>query len=235
MMNIEQAVPTMSRPITIIHADPQAMVRAGIRNLLASNNQFQYLAECSSADEVVGRVESMKPDVLLLELGLPDKSGIEVIRTLKASKLKTKVIVVSGFEDEATILQALHAGADGYISKSASPEQLASTVSRALSSSEAILPENLAHLKQEEKKLSSNGANESNGHFSLDPLGKLSKREREVFYLLAEGHPNRVIAKQLFISPRTVETHRARVIRKLGFDNTADLIKYAIRNNLMPL
>ncbi|MCB0333260.1 MAG: response regulator transcription factor, partial [Bdellovibrionales bacterium] len=134
---------------------------------------------------------------------------------------------------KATVLQAFAAGAQAYLFKNSSPDEFLSAL-KAMENGEFYLPNQLGDLSSEIQELA--GSSNSHGKLDLhDPLSQLSKREREVFYLLADGMPNRVIAKKLYISPRTVETHRARVIKKLGFSSTADLIRYALRNNLLTL
>ncbi|MCI5066272.1 response regulator transcription factor [bacterium] len=233
MKNGELERTTQTSPTSVIHGDPQLLLRFGVKLLLTSKANCTYIGEYDSAEQLKAQLVEKKPDLLLLELALRDSSGIEVIRYIRKEQLPMKVCILSGFEGEATVRQALHAGADGYLFKSCSPEQLIQGIQTVISGERIALPSELNHLQEQElREYRRKGARKG---FPLDPLSSLSKREREVFYLLAEGHPNRTIAKQLFISPRTVETHRARVIRKLGFDNTADLVRYAIRNDLMSL
>ena len=137
------------------------------------------------------------------------------------------------FEDEATVRQSIAAGAEAYLLKDSSPEEFLNAL-QAIENNKIYLPQKFSHLYEELQELANTSPSKISGELH-DPLSILSKREREVFYLLANGLPNRIIAKKLFISPRTVETHRARVIKKLGFASTADLIRYAIRNNLLTL
>ncbi|MCB0329092.1 MAG: response regulator transcription factor [Bdellovibrionales bacterium] len=216
---------------SILHADPHRLFRFGIEALLSRSGRYEYLAECENAQETLEKVIKLRPDILLIELALKDKSGVEVIQQLRMEQRPIKIIVLSGYEDEATVRHSLHAGADGYVFKSSTPELLLEALAAVREADSVVLPNSLNHL-QNQKHKDGNGRSK-NSLSEFDPLVTLSKREREVFYLLADGQPNRVIAKQLFISPRTVETHRARVIRKLGFENTADIIRYALRNNLM--
>jgi two-component system response regulator NreC len=126
------------------------------------------------------------------------------------------------FEDEQRVRQALQAGANAYIFKNCSPNELLETLSRT-TDNETVVPKGYEYILEKEDEL----------NLSKDPLTTLTKREQEIFFMLAEGLPNRIIAKKLIISARTVETHRARVIKKLELSSTADIVRYAIRNHLI--
>lgn len=217
--------------ISILIADDHTIMRHGIKSVLNPEINFTVIGETNGADETIEKVEELKPDILILDLGLPEKSGIEVIYAIEERKLETNIIVLTQHDDEAMITQALGAGAKAYILKDFSPESLVATIARVLDG-EIILPEKFEHLRTDILKRRDSSAS-TERLSSDDPLSKLSKREREIFFHLANGMPNRAIAKKLFISPRTVETHRARVIKKLGFSSTADLIRYAIKHNLL--
>ena len=131
-------------------------------------------------------------------------------------------------EEDSHVKAAISIGARGYIIKDAGPKEILQAIDQVYRN-QLFLPKRFEHLRVELENISKT---EGEGCASQHPLAKLSKREREVFYLLVEGKPNRVIAKQLFLSPRTVETHRARLIKKLGMQSTADLVRYAMKNNL---
>lgn len=219
--------------VRVVLADDHIIVRHAIRTILKADPKYSVIAECSEADDAINKVLELKPDLLILDLGLPGKSGVEAIFELSQSDTQTKTVVLTMFDDETKVRQSFTAGARGYILKDTSPEQFLSGLDTVLKGG-IFLSDSLVKMHGEPRTIiESDDSNAENP--DMDPLGKLSKREREVFYLLADGMPNRVIAKKLFISPRTVETHRARVIKKLGFNSTADLIRYAIRNNLLTL
>lgn len=215
---------------TVVLSDDHNIVRHAIKSILQEKGNYTVVGECSTADETVEKVSVLKPDFLVLDLGLPGKSGLEVIYELKQLAINTKIVVLTMFEDEAKVRQVFSAGAMAYILKNSSPELFLSALSK-VANGELFCSEKFSEILPELEEIAK--APDTATQSDQDPLEKLSKREREVFYLLADGKPNRVIAKQLFISPRTVETHRARVIKKLGFNSTADLIRYAIRNNLL--
>jgi len=227
-MHLETGPDTAS---SVVLADDHAMMRHALRNILQKNNTFEVVGEAENAEKALELVGLHKPRFLVLDIGLPGRSGLEVIYELTQKQSKTAIIVVSMYEEEATIRQAISAGARGYLPKNSPPEQLLAALQTVMQG-KLFVPDQYSHLLEElEEMVHSSG--KVSTRKALDPLSKLSKREREIFYLLADGSPNRVIAKKLFISPRTVETHRARVIKKLGFDSTADLIRYAIMNNLL--
>ncbi len=218
---------------TVILSDDHTIVRHAVKTILEKSGNFSIIGECESADETVELVEKHSPDFLILDLGLPGKSGLEVIYDLKEKECSTKIAILTMYEDEATVRQAFAAGAQAYLFKNSSPDEFLAAFDT-MDNGDYYLPEQLKELRSDVIDLAK--ASPSNGKVDIhDPLSLLSKREREVFYLLADGMPNRVIAKKLYISPRTVETHRARVIKKLGFSSTADLIRYALRNNLLTL
>jgi len=216
---------------SVVLADDHALMRHALKSILDRSNAFNVVAEAENAEKALELVQLHKPQFLVLDLGLPGRSGLEVIYELSQKQSKTTVIVVSMYEEETTIRQAISAGARGYLPKNSPPELLLSAL-KTVAQGKIFVPEHYNHILEElESMVQADG--KVSTRKALDPLSKLSKREREIFYLLADGSPNRVIAKKLFISPRTVETHRARIIKKLGFDSTADLIRYAIRNNLL--
>jgi len=218
---------------SILLSDDHSIVRHAVKTIIEGKSDYSIVGEAGDANETLSLIEDKHPDLLILDLALPGKSGVEVIYELSQKNAPTKVVVLTMFEDESKIRQSFAAGAKAYLLKDSSPEELLSALEAVLNGG-LYLPTNFEHLRKEVEELSANTGRSSVNHVH-DPLAKLSKREREVFYLLADGKPNRVIARQLFISPRTVETHRARVIKKLGFDSTADLIRYAIRHNLLTL
>ena len=211
-----------SKGHTVVLTDDHAIVRHAVRTILENDDRYNVLAEADCADDAIALVKEHQPDILVLDIALPGKSGIEALHELNKNGCNTKVVILSMFEDEIKVKQALQAGASAYIFKNCSPKELVETLSKT-ASNERTVPKGYEHLL-------TNGNGDS---LSKDPLGSLTKREREIFYMLAEGLPNRIIAKKLIISARTVETHRARVIKKLGFSSTADIIRYAIRNHLI--
>lgn len=214
---------------TVVLAEDHDIVRYAVKALLEKSGHYRVVGEAENAESTIDVLDKAHPDLIILDIGLPGRSGLETIYQIKERGHPTKIVVFTMYDDPAKMKQALAAGAVGYILKSSSPEVLLQELERVMQG-ETVLPQRYEHLKNEVNWAP--GTPEKTAQEG-DPLDKLSKREREVFFLLADGLPNRVIAKKLFISPRTVETHRARVIKKLGFNSTADLIRYAIRHNLL--
>lgn len=214
---------------TVVLTEDHDIVRYAVRALLEQSGRYRVVGEAENAEKSLELLEKLRPEIVLLDIGLPGRSGLESIYQIKERGLATKIVVFTMYDDPAKMKQALAAGAVGYLLKSSPPENLLQELERVLRG-EVVLPKRYEHLKNEVTWSPTSGEKPPG---EGDPLDKLSKREREVFFLLADGLPNRVIAKKLFISPRTVETHRARVIKKLGFNSTADLIRYAIRHNLL--
>ncbi|MCO6430258.1 MAG: response regulator transcription factor [Deltaproteobacteria bacterium] len=213
---------------SVLLADDHEIVRHAVKTILENDPAYTVIAESDASEETVELLKKHSPDLLLLDLALSDRSGLEVLRTLKDLNLKTIPIVFSMYEDEQKIVSAIIGGAKGYLPKTSRPSEILQAIS-AVRAGKIFLPQRFNHLLEEIEQ----NAAIKDGCPSHDPLYKLSKREREVFFLLVEGHPNRVIAKRLFVSPRTVETHRARLIKKLGLSSTAELIRYAIKHSLI--
>ncbi|MCB0337671.1 MAG: response regulator transcription factor, partial [Bdellovibrionales bacterium] len=191
-----QSVLAPRNTISIVIAEDHTLVRKGVKTILEDqDSRYEVIGESETAEEAIALVKSLGPDLLLLDLSLPDKNGLEVIRLLRAEGNSTQIIVLTMHDDEDLAIQAIQAGADSYILKDFSPEGLVQAIEQTILG-ECVLPESLLHIKT--------GLDQRGD--SSDPLHKLSKREREVFFHIANGKPNREIAKLLYISPRTVET-----------------------------
>lgn len=216
--------PPLNDCCSIVLVDDHAIVRHAIKTILEGAGHYQVVGESDSCAGGLKLVQDLSPEIAIVDLGLPGKSGLELLMDLKQLNLRTKVVVVTMYEDEQRFTHALHAGALAYLPKNLPPQEFLTALQK-VRTGERYVPARLAHL---EKALG-----ETNSESSSDPLARLSKREREIFFFLAEGLPNRTIAKKLFISPRTVETHRARVLKKFGFLSTAELIRFALRNHLL--
>lgn len=214
----------------VVIADDHKLLRHAVRDILGKTPSYEIVGEASNAEEAIKVVAKERPDILILDLGLPLRSGLDVILELRRAKLDVKIVVLSMYEDEAKVKQALSNGANGYLLKDFSPEQFSDALTTVISG-KVFVPQKFSHLAGTPHSIATNG---TNGHgTSNDPLSALSPREREMFFLIVDGLPNRTIAKKLFISPRTVETHRARVIKKLQLASNADLVRYAIKHGLV--
>ena len=214
-----------SKQTTIVLADDHKVVRQGLRAVLEANPSFRVVGEASEGLEATRLAERLRPDVLVLDLMMPGLSGLEVTRQVKKRSPKTHVIVLSMHRDESYVLEALKNGAAAYVLKDSSVEELVKAVIEAVAGRRYLSPP----LSQSAIDAYVQQASVATG----DRYDSLSSREREVLQLAAEGHTNAEIGKRLFISPRTVEIHRANMMQKLGLRNQTDLIRYALKRGIL--
>jgi two-component system response regulator NreC len=211
----------MAGPIRIVLADDHAAMRQSLRLLLDGEADIDVIAETDSLQSVIGHVRARRPDVLVLDLGMPDhSSGIEVLNRLNREARDTSIVVLTMNDDPAFAKRALDNGAVGLVLKEMADSDLPAAVRDASRGRRYVSPLLAAKL--------SGGMPEEDGN-------KLTPREREVLRLIALGHTSVEIAQKLGLSPRTIETHRARIHRKLGLDTRAELVHYALRHELLRL
>jgi two-component system response regulator NreC len=210
---------------TIALADDHHIVRQGLRRLLEDEPDFQVVGDTGDGLEALQLVERLQPDVLVVDLAMPGLSGLEVTRQVCQRSPQTRVIILSMYANEAYVLEALKNGAAGYVLKESSGVDLVLAMREALAGRRYLSPPLSEHAIEAYLKKVDTGP--------PDPYETLTAREREVLHLAAEGHTNNQIAKRLSISPRTVETHRANLMRKLGLNNHAELIRYALGRGIL--
>ncbi|HSR47173.1 MAG TPA: response regulator transcription factor [Anaerolineales bacterium] len=210
----------------LLLVDDHAVVRTGLRMLLEPEADFQIVGEAGSGREALAAVAETHPDIVLMDIGLPDITGIEAASEIKRLHPETAIVALTIHEDEAYFFKMLAAGASGYVPKRAAPEELL-TALRAAAAGEVYLYPSLARLLV-------------NDYLAQDPaarqertMDELTEREREVLAHLADGASNAEIAETLSISPKTVARHRENIMRKLGLHSRTDLVKYAIRKGLI--
>jgi two-component system, NarL family, response regulator NreC len=213
--------------VTILLADDHSVVRLGIRNLLEAEPGFTVVGEIADALQVIPRVEALRPDVLVLDLIMPGLNGLEITRRLAHSAPATRIVVLSMHANEAYVIEALRNGASGYVLKGSEAGELVHAI-HAVRAGERYLSPPLSEEAIEIYIEKAAGA-------PLDPYETLSPREREVLHLAAEGQTSPEIATRLHISARTVETHRANFMRKMGLRTQTDLVRYALRRGILPL
>ena len=212
--------------IRLLLVDDHTLVRFSLRLLLEAEPDLTIIGEAGSVREAYAAVDESAPDVVLLDIGLPDGSGIGAAREIKRRCPATAIIALTIYEDEEYFFRMLEAGASGYVPKRAAPQELLTAV-RAAARGEVYLYPSLARflvkdfLEQEQQSRSS---------ASLDGL---TAREQEVLRLLAEGASNGEIGERLAISPKTVARHRENIMRKLNLHSRSDLVKYAIRKGVI--
>ena len=213
---------------TIVIAEDHHVVRDGLRALLAAQKDFSLVGEAADGLEAAQLTEKLKPDVLVLDLTLPRLHGLEVARQVKKSSPKTRVLILSMHANEAYVLEALRNDAAGYLLKDSTGAELVRAV-RDVVAGRRYLSGSLSELAIQayiQRKTTDT---------AQDMYEALTDREREVLHLAAEGLNNPDIAEKLFISPRTAETHRANVMRKLNFKTQTDLVRFAIRRGILPM
>ncbi len=212
---------------TIVLADDHHVVRQGLRSLLEAEPDFSVVGETGDGLEAAQLVERLQPDVLVLDLMMPGLNGLAVTRQVNQRSRHTCVVILSMYANEAYVLEALRAGAAAYVLKESTAAELVRAVREAVAGRRYLSPP-LSERAIESYMQKAESA-------ELDPYETLTAREREVLHLVTEGHTNAEIAARLFISRRTVESHRANLMRKLGLRTQTDLIRYALRRGILPM
>ena len=216
----------MGARVRIMIADDHPLVRSGLRALLERDGEFQVIAEAADGYEAIDLAVLHKPDVILLDVGMPRLSGPDAAQSISQKLPAVRIVMLSMHSDESYVLRALKAGARGYLLK-ASPEADVIAAIRAVASGNAYFSPSITKLLVEEYVV------EARRRGVDDSYELLSTREKEILHLLASGKTNREIAELLFISVATVETHRNNVFQKLHLHNLAELILYAVRKGLI--
>jgi len=213
--------------IEIIIADDHHVVRAGLRALLEAESDLKVVGQASDGLEAVQLVERLQCDVLVVDLMMPGLNGIDVAWRVSLCSPRTRVIILSMYALESYVVEALRAGVDAYVLKDATSEELVRAVRQVLAGRHYLSPPLSARALEAYVQRASESV--------LDMYDTLTSREREILHLAAEGYTNAQIAARLVISARTVEVHRANVMRKLGLANQTDLVHYALRRGIVPL
>jgi DNA-binding NarL/FixJ family response regulator len=210
--------------VQIVLAEDHLVVREALRVLLESEPDLEVVGQTHDGNHVVPLVESVRPDVVVLDLMLPGLGGLEVIRQLARSSCTTRVVVLSMHDSEAYVIEALRSGALGYALKQAEAAELVRAI-REVAAGRRYLSPPLSDRALEAYARSADRRS--------DPYDTLTARERVVLRLVAQGHTSAVIGGELFISPRTVETHRANLMNKLGLRSQADVVRFAMREGIL--
>lgn len=210
--------------IRVAIADDHALVREGMRRMLSGSRQIDVVGEAANGAEAVELVSEKEPDVLLLDITMPVKDGIEATEEIVELKKNTKILILSMHADEQYALRTLRAGANGFISKGARLEELLKAI-KEVHNGERYLPEQIS------ETLGESGIEDKIDEKSL--VDMLSPREYQVMSYLAQGMTSREIADVLAISPKTVDTHRGHLLKKLRLRNNADLTRFAIQNGMV--
>ena len=211
--------------IRILVVDDHAVLRDGIRALLTIHDDIEVVGEASEGKEALAKAEELMPDVVIMDIAMPGMDGLEATRRIRKKYPKMKVLVLTQHDNKEYILSVIKAGAAGYVPKRALGSELVSAI-RSVKVGESFLYPSAASALIEDYLQQTRGE---------DPYDQLTAREREIFKLIAEGHTSRKIADMLFLSLRTVQGHRLKIMEKLDLHNRTELIKYAMRKGLVSL
>ena len=209
----------------ILIADDHGVLRAGLRALLSAESELEVVDEASNGHEALDKARELQPDVVLLDISMPETSGIEVTRRLKEIMPETRILILTVHEDEGLLQEAIQAGASGYIIKRAVESELIDAI-RAVRRGDLYVHPAMTRALLKEITASPTAAKEA-------PVETLTPREVEVLRLIAQGYTNRQMADMLSISVRTVESHRSNLMGKLDLHSRVELVRYARENNLI--
>jgi DNA-binding NarL/FixJ family response regulator len=208
--------------IRVLIVDDHAVVRTGLRLLLDAEDDLEPVGEAGNARDAVFQARALKPEVILLDVVMPENSGLDVLPQLVHESPDVKVLILSMQDEPRYVREAFAAGASGYVLKEAADIEVVAAVREVAGGGRYVNPELGARLVSADTEAA-----------RLAEEDPLSDREREVLRLLALGHTNQEIAKQLYISVRTAETHRAHIMQKLRLETRADLVAYALQRGLL--
>ena len=209
--------------VRVLLADDHTIFRAGLKALLDVEMGIEIVGEASTGDEAVEMVREVKPDIVVMDLSMPGSGGLEATRRITALQLPTRVLVLTMHAEQEYLVPVLEAGAHGYLTKTTADRRLVDAI-RVVARGEVYLPPKATTLLLKEYKAAGEDS---------DLLRQLSSREQEVLALTAEGFSSKEIGEKLFISPKTVDTYRARIMEKLGLTHRSELVRFALRAGLL--
>ena len=213
--------------IKVVVADDHTILRQGIKALLDNQSGIEVIAEAKDGREALTLIERLLPDVILMDIAMPGLNGLEATRRIKKKFPKIKVLVLTMYTNEEYVFQILQAGANGYLVKETAFQDLISAIT-AVYRDEAFMSPSISKKVINRYTQRAQKTNDTT-------CDVLTTREREVLQLIAEGSSSKKIAEALFISPKTVETHRTHIMDKLNIHNRTDLVKYAIRKGIVDI
>ena len=218
----------MNNKWSVLLADDHAVVRKGLRFLLDQSDHVQVVAEASNGREAIALAHQLRPNLVIIDIQMPMLNGIDASAQIVKDNPQTAVIILSMYSDESYILRALNAGAKGYLLKDSVETDVLDAVSSVMKGTPFFSPAITETLLEDYVRL-------MNQHGVQDSYDLLTDREREVLQLLAQGKTNKEVAALLDLSVYTIDSHRANMMQKLSLRNTAEIVLYAVRKNLVPL
>ncbi len=213
--------------IRVLLIDDHTLFRQGIRTLMMAEPDFEIAGEGATASEAVTAARELRPDVVLMDIGMPGMSSFEAVRQIRKERPETKVLFLSMYDDEDYLAECVEIGANGYVLKDSPAEQLVTAIREAFRGENYLSPRLLTKLVD--------GFRSGNGAALQPRFGALTKREREILKLLAEGKSVKEIACEFDLSVKTVEAHKFNLMRKLNIHNKAQLVQYAIQKKIIRL
>ena len=218
--------PGAAPKIRVLLADDHTILRAGLRMMLDAQPDIEVIGEASDGRQALAEAQRLQPDLVLMDITMPEMNGIEATRQIKRALDSTRVLILTMHENEEYLFQVLRAGASGYILKEAAGTELISAIRIVYSGRFYMSPSAQSMMVGDYLQRVRSGE-------ERDSYSALTEREREILKLVAEGHTNNQIAERLFISPKTVDTHRTHIMDKLNLHSRAELVKYAMRRGLL--
>lgn len=213
-------------PIRILVADDHTIVREGVRLLLDAQPDMQVVGEAADGEQALAKVRELQPEIVLLDIAMPNMNGLDATRAIKRELPKVQVLILTMYESDEYFFQALNAGAAGYVLKKVASADLVAAI-RTVHAGDVFLYPSVARRLVSDYLTRVKTGEEQTSYDGLTP------REREVLKLVAEGHTNQEIADKLVISASTVQTHRTRIMQRLNLHGRAELIQYAVRKGLL--
>jgi two-component system response regulator NreC len=217
--------PKMSSKIRILLADDHAVLRSGLDALLGLEDDFQVVGQAAGGEEAVEKTRLLRPDVVVMDLAMPGMDGLEATRQIAALEIGARVLVLTSQTEDEFLLPVLEAGASGFVRKTSADVDLLTAI-RTVAGGEVFLYPSATRVLLRKYQ-------QAREPQEVGPLDKLSEREREVLTLTAEGYSSAEIGKKLFLSPKTVDTYRARMMQKLGLTHRAELVKLALETGML--
>lgn len=211
--------------IRVVLADDHGVLRAGLKALLEAESDISVIGEAESGEDALALVEELKPDIVVMDLSMPGMGGLEATKQVVALDQATRVLVLTMHAEEEYLMPVLEAGGSGYVRKTSADEDLVEAI-RTVASDQVFLYPSAA-------KLLLNGYKVRKDSKEDDPLEKLTDREREVLGFTAEGYSSSEIGEKLFISPKTVDTYRSRIMQKIGLHHRSELVRFALQTGLL--
>jgi DNA-binding NarL/FixJ family response regulator len=215
----------MSATIRVVLVDDHPILRAGIAALLEYEEDLEVVGQASTGEEAIERVTTLRPDVVVMDLDMPGMGGLEATRQIAALGLASRVLVLTSHAETDYLLPVLEAGGSGYVQKTRADDDLIEAI--------RIVARDEVFLYPSASKLLLRGYRDAEEKGEASPLEELSARERDVFALAAEGYSSSEIGKKLFLSPKTVDTYRARLMQKLGISHRAELVRLALKTGIL--